>query len=152
MMMIRGWKRCLMTMTTISKDCVVDRMADYRWDNYSKRDDLAKFRNTKPFGVSDVGNINGNTIKINVDNNHVHTPVEFKVFVVSLDDGYPHGLYCTSCNVKFEDGDVVLAGQQRLVGWVGWHTRCLKGILEEAPMDEYEVIKQRLDNGEDLFE
>lgn len=78
--------------------------------------------------------------------------MNFNVQVVSLDNGYPHGVECMECNDPFTDGDVVLAGQKRLIGWIGWHTRCLKGILDDSPLDEFETTKQKLLNGEDPFE
>lgn len=96
------------------------------------------------------GGLGGASAKTNV------TPgtgdMNFEVQVVSVDSGYPHGVECAECRHTFVDGDVVLAGQKRLVGWIGWHTRCLKSILEDSPMDEYEITKQKLLNGEDPFE
>lgn len=76
----------------------------------------------------------------------------FEVMVLTLDTGYPVGVECMECRQCFDAGDIVLAGQKRMIGWIGWHTRCLKGILEDSPLDEFETTKQKLLNGEDPFE
>lgn len=78
--------------------------------------------------------------------------VAIEVMVLTLDMGYPVGVQCNECETVFEEGDVVLAGQKRHVGWFGWHTRCLKGVLEDSPLDEFEITKNKLENGEDPFE
>lgn len=78
--------------------------------------------------------------------------VPFEVMVLTLDMGYPVGVECQECRQGFEDGDIVLAGQKSMVGWIGWHTRCLKGMLDDSPLDEFETTKQKLENGENPFE
>lgn len=99
-------------------------------------------------GVGNVGSHGGgsSSSKIKI------ADVPMTVQIVSVDNGYPYGISCSDCGAAFIDGDVVLAGQQRLVGWIGWHTRCLKVTLDEAPLDQYEIIKNKLANGEDPFE
>lgn len=78
--------------------------------------------------------------------------LDLGVMVLSVDTGYPVGVQCMCCKSKFKPHDVVMAGQKRLAGWFGWHTRCLKGILNDSPMDEFETTKQKLLDGEDPFE
>lgn len=156
--------RCSMMMTKISSR--LKRERDDWWTAYQRKN----YDNTTgkggvgssgvvssggSGGVAAVGagtGITGQQGPVGVKGPDAIADVKFEVQIVSLDDGYPYGLYCADCGNQFIDGDVVLAGQQRLVGWVGWHTRCLKGILEECPLDEYETIKQKIDNGEDPFE
>lgn len=104
--------------------------------------------NPNPYPITDGKmTING------VSANDAFTPeLAFEVMVLTLDMGWPIGVGCMECESTFEEGDIVLAGQKRMVGWIGWHTRCLKGILDESPLDDFETTKQKLLNGEDPFE
>jgi hypothetical protein len=58
---------------------------------------------------------------------------------------------CGICRKTSKIGEVFLATNKVDFGWIGFHKRCVVDMAEKSDMHDYEIIKQRILDGQEIF-
>ena len=72
--------------------------------------------------------------------------------MVIEDKRAPCGVQCLHCRKVARVGDVILVHTVHNHGYLLFHKDCIRYILEEAPLDSFENIKQKVEEGSPLFD
>lgn len=75
-----------------------------------------------------------------------------RAIVVPDKAGPPSGIQCLICRRVSKPGDIILLHTIHRWGYICMHKECIKGVVEEMPLDTYENLAAKLASGGALFD